>query len=417
MSLVTVQDFQQMGKLTMDQAVSALVKTRIIDTSRPMPPASEEPITADEVAVLTQWMDGGMPAGAEACNVAPPPAPGTGEGPASTGTGGTEWSIGPGWPGGVAPEEKCYQFLKHGGQSPDDTSPHMTELGETYVNFFYKVPWTEPSIATRWRTVYDNTQVLHHWLLYNSGASPSQDGKWASQVAGGLLGLTAGLHGSVELVAGWAVGGDDENFPEGVGLQMPAPGRMFELEWHLYNTTGTMAPDRSGIEICVVPESAADPKYVASLTWLGTEDLDIKPNGETKRGGMCTPAFKNGGPISIIKWLPHMHTIGIHMDSWVLRADGTEEHVFSEPFQFDRQISYIQDPPVILNQGDRVHSVCTFRNEKPATVLFGQSTDQEMCYQFVFAFPAGSLTGVNSAVLTGARNGCLSGNVLMEHSN
>ena len=397
MSLTQHQHFAEAGKLTTDARVIDLVRARINDSSKPMPPPTEDPMPPEAIALLNQWLDGGAKAGTEsACTLRPSPALIEAPVDESTHWQGVESS----WPGGVKPEETCYQFLKHGGQTPQDATKHITEVNETYVNFYYKVPWAEPVVATRWRTIYDNTQVLHHWLLYKSPASANLDGTWAA----GL-----GTHPGAQLLAGWAVGGGDEDFPPGVGLRMPAPGTLLELEWHLYNTTGAPVPDQSGIEICVVPESAVDPQFVAGLTWLGTEDLFLPPNQETARGGMCEPSFKNGGPIHIVKWLPHMHLAGKHMDTWVLRADGTEEHVFSEPFTFDQQISYVQNPPVIVNPGDRVFAQCTYHNTTSAAVLFGESTNEEMCYQFAIAYPAGSLDS-GSLTWNGSDNTCMSFN-------
>ena len=282
----------------------------------------------------------------------------------------------------------------------------VTPNGEFYVTFYFKVPWTEDSVVTKFRTVYDQTQILHHWLLYESSASVSKDGTFDTPVPASTL--TAGLHTTAgNLVAGWAVGGGAENFPAGVGMKMPPPGGMFELEWHLWNSTGADVADRSGVELCVVPKSAVDPQYIASENWLGTEDLVLAPNATTQRGGVCNPSLA-AGPATIIKWQPHMHLKGVHMDTWVMHSDGTEDHVFNQPFDFDTQISYRQDPPYVVNQGDTLHSVCTFNNPTSGTVLFGQSTTSEMCYQFAISYPDGSLTGVagTNGVLTGANNGC-----------
>ena len=103
------------------------------------------------------------------------------------------------------------------------------------------------------------------------------------------------------------------------------------------------------------------------------------------------------------------------MDTWLMHPSGVEVHVFSAPFQFDRQVFYAQNPAVVVNQGDQIHSVCTFQNPTSNTVVFGQSTAQEMCFQFTVSYPVGSLD--NGISLTGATNACLSPNVLLTHSN
>lgn len=386
MSLVARTDFKAMGPITATEMVSALVKSRTHNSANPMPPSTRAPVSEEELQVLDAWIDGGLqPGSGNSCEVLVPGSSG--------GTGGTMG-------GEMLPNETCYQFLKHGGQTPDDTSAHPMDPGEDYINFYYKVPWTEPVVATRWRTIYDKTEILHHWLIYESVQSSSRDGQWN--------GGNTGAHPGAKLLAVWAVGGGDERFPPGVGLQMPDPGSLFEIEWHLYNTGTSTVMDRSGIEVCVVPRADVDSDLIAGVTWLGTEQLNIPAGREIEHAGVCTPSFKNGGPINIVKWMPHMHLAGRHMKTWLLRGDGSEEKVFDKGFQFDSQIMYDQDPPLVVNQGDRLHAQCTFRNDTGSTILFGESTNEEMCYQFAFAYPVGSLDGRFSLSLNGSNNTCLS---------
>jgi hypothetical protein len=69
----------------------------------------------------------------------------------------------------------------------------------------------------------------------------------------------------------------------------------------------------------------------------------------------------------------------------VNRANGTKEVVHDAPFDFNYQRSYAVD--VVLNPGDSLTTDC--RYSEPA--VFGQPTDQEMCYLFSMAYPKGAL--------------------------
>jgi len=42
--------------------------------------------------------------------------------------------------------------------------------------------------------------------------------------------------------------------------------------------------------------------------------------------------------------------------------------------------------------GEQLVTSCTFNNTNDFGVPFGESSDAEMCYQFVFAWPAHTLT-------------------------
>ena len=79
--------------------------------------------------------------------------------------------------------------------------------------------------------------------------------------------------------------------------------------------------------------------------------------------------------------------------------------VFDKPFQFDYQVHYMLDTPIVMAPNDVIKSTCTFFNDTGANVAFGQSSEQEMCYQFAFSYPYGALdNGVLS--LIGATNVC-----------
>lgn len=262
------------------------------------------------------------------------------------------------------------------------------------------------------RTLHDNTKVLHHWLMYKSnGLEP--DGAISA-------GIGSHIGANVQLLAGWAVGGNDMKLPEGIAAVLPPPGGKIMVEWHYFNSTPEMQMDSSGVEVCVVPSSKVDPAKTASLTWVGNENLGgnsllgvigvagMPPQKESKVQDVCTPKFanvKSGEPIRIFSFTPHMHQLGRHMRTWVARKDGTVEKVFDNEFEFDHQLNYDVEPFIELLPGDRLVNECTFFNNTNAAVGFGPSSNQEMCYQFTYAYPAGALqNGVSS--LTGATNTC-----------
>jgi hypothetical protein len=362
--------------------VAKLVKLRINDAAKPMPPGALLP--ESERNLINGWLDRGHPAGGASdvgCAVAQPMKPV--EKPRPT-------------PGGVT----CYQFQNHGQPVPGDKTPYPVIPGEHYVSFYYTAPWKEPSELVSWRTIYDNRKVMHHWLFYST-LGATMDGTFAPSI---------GTHvgDAANLFAGWAVGGNDVNMPPDVGLKLPAPGEGLMLEWHFYNATAVPDEDKSAVEICTVP--AGSLKHTAGMTWLGTEFFNgpagMPPRTQSKFSGTCLPGrtgMTANEPIRIFSLWPHMHTLGRNMQSVVNRADGTTQEVFNKPFDFNYQITY--DAAVDLYPGDTITSTCTFMNTTDYSVAFGPSTEQEMCYQFAFAYPAGALeNGVPS--LVGATNTC-----------
>ena len=388
MSLLTAEDFskQMTSKTTQPGTtfqVAKLANMRIHDAAKPMPPGGSN-LSADQLSTLSTWLEAGAPAGQAAdARCAVPPTP-TEQQPTTPPPGGTT----------------CYDLRAHGDPTPGDKTPYPVIVGEHYVSFYYTAPWKQPSELVSWRTLYDNKAVLHHWLLYSTVGN-DMDGTFLPSI---------GTHvgDDAELVAGWAVGGNDSDMPDGVGLRMPPPGAGLMLEWHYFNNTGAVTEDSTIVQVCLVP--AGTLAHTAGMTWLGTEDLGgplgMPPGKRSDFSGTCIPSRTGMGdsePIHIFTVWPHMHTYGRNMRSVVNRVDGTNEEVFNHPFDFNQQITY--PAGIDLYPGDSITSTCTYDNTSEAGVAFGPSTTQEMCYQFAFSYPAGALDNFVLS-LVGATNTC-----------
>ena len=390
MPLVTYEDFQSQHTVQFYMPlkgqtlkVADIVKQRINDKASPMPPGGNMP-TAD-LDMLNTWLDAGAAAGTAAdanCDggtMMPPPmmmnadplcAPQPGE------------------------QETCYELQTHGGQTPGDTTKYTIDSGEHYEQFYYKVPWPSGVQGTRFGAVYDNVAVLHHWLLFTTARDQSFDGQHET-----VIGTQIG--DSSALIAGWAVGGRDVCLPTSIGFKLPDNGSMLNLQWHFYNSTGQPQQDGTKVLVCTVP--AGTRPNTAGITWLGTENLAMAPGQSADKTGSCINTTSD--PIHIWAFWPHMHFLGRNMKATVRHTDGSEDVVFNKPFDFNKQVHYVQDPEVVLQPGETIISTCSFDNNTDQYVDFGPSTNEEMCYNFAFSYPAGALdNGVPS--LIGATNTC-----------
>jgi hypothetical protein len=380
MPLVTLADLQKPSKTNPSLTVAQAAIKRMNDAASPMPPGAN--ITPAERDLLLAYMTDGTA-----------PALAAGEKCVVTQTRSDEYlhmgvTAGPG--------ETCYEFVNHDGQTPDDETKYSVSAGEHYEEFLFKVPWGPGMVATKFASKLDNIKVAHHWLFYSTDKT-SGEGTHTTTI-GTVLGSGA------TLLAGWAVGGDNVIFPADMGLDLPASG-ILDAQWHYYNQGDEPAPDASAVQVCVAP--AATKKYVAGITWLGTEDLNgilgMPPGTSSKFGGTCVN--ESDGPITIWGFTPHMHKLGRHMTSVVNRKDGTTETVFDRAFDFAAQITYPVNPLIVLEKGDSITSTCTFDNVTDSSVPYGPSTDQEMCYNFTVSYPLGALN--NGVIgLNGALNNC-----------
>lgn len=368
------------------------------------------PVAGSGVTAPAQAGSAALAAGSGA---APAAVAGAGA-PAAGGAGGTMAGVaGAGGMGPVAggaangmpaDAEKCYELRAHGQPMASDTSKYSAPTGETYTSFIFKAPWTTPVQGLRFRHLPDNAAVLHHWLLYKENDPIALDGQLDACALDGPTGFLCGQASTRELITGWAPGRKDFNLPEGVGLELPPPGGLMAVEFHYFNTTGSLASDRSGVEICVTSKFRPN---TASVSWLGTETISV-PGGTTgTASGTCTPGragMNTTEPIHVLYSWPHMHKLGTHLKSVVNRKAGSTEVMYDGEFNFESQLMH--DSPLLLMPGDTVTTTCTFKNTTTLPVGFGPSTGEEMCFNFTYAWPAHALDNPGG-VIGGAANTCL----------
>jgi hypothetical protein len=368
MSLVTLADFQGKGFSDDSLSMAEVAHGRVTETNIKlrMPPAST-PISAAEQKTLSDWLADGAPAG-EACSAGggttPTPTPDAG----TPATGDKSGGISTEPVTYTDPDIKCYQF-KAFAKSGDVKAPYaVPTTPDLYVAFTVMPEFQGTQYIKSMKTIIDNGAVLHHWLFFK------QAGAQAKSVVENAI----GAHPDGEMLAGWAPGGDDMYFDPDVGMQISG-GVAYQLEMHYNNKTGKAAPDASGVEVCVTPNK---PEHVAAVSWLGTDNIS-----QLESSGTCTPT--NTQPVHLIAGNPHMHVKGKHMKVVLTRANGTEEVIHDQPFDFNYQRQYILD--VIINPGDRIKTTCQYT----APSKFGKGTNDEMCYFFSTHWPAGALKGTS----------------------
>jgi cytochrome c551/c552 len=343
MPLVSAMDFRVAapGAASVGQRVLA----RIADDQRPMPPPPNERVSSADRLVLERWIESGALDGS------------CGSEGLETGSGGTGEMPRP-QPADVT----CYELTARASAAGDKYSVPTTP--DLYQCFEYAAPWGDKKVqVVSARPIIDNDKVLHHWNLYNV----------ADAVHDGANGSCFGAHPNAALVAGWAPGGNGLELEDDVGLHTEAGG--FSLEMHYNNKVGAGQLDASGAEVCVTEKLR--PKE-AGVHWLGTQNLN-----KLSATGTCAPI--NPGPVTILSSSPHMHLQGRHLKTVINRKDGGSEVLIDQPFDFNTQISY--PTPAVINPGDTLSTTCTFATPTP----FGQGTNEEMCYNFVLAYPAGHL--------------------------
>ena len=344
MSLVTHEDFTKPSVLDPSRTVAAAVKARIHDMQRPMPPAGTMELTPEEMATIDAWVDAGAPAPAGECAA---PAEGSGE-------------LVPGQEIPDQPFPECDDIFEI--RASGDTGQPQTIRGgaEVHPKVTMDAPWGDKDAwVIGWHPITDNDKVLHHWILYQGG----------------------GFGG--KFLIGWAYGQGGANTPEDVGIFVPKGSRALMLDIHYYNVGNSASEnDDSGLEVCV---TYTKPTYVATTIGL-TGDALAPAMQRVENATECTAEVT--GEVHLMTVAPHMHKLGVHGKLEVIR--GGETIVLHDgPFQFGDQKLYPLD--FIVQDGDVLRTTCTYQNDTPFTVTFGQNSDNEMCFNFVEYYPMGNL--------------------------
>ena len=179
--LVTWDDLQKPGPgANANKKVWELVKERIHDDARPMPPSPQPHLDAKELAVLDAWIDSGAKATDAKCLSD------------KTNTGVKPLSC---KPDTVLKAPKPYE-LKAGGPT-DET-----------VCFGVDLNFTKKRHITALAPKIDNAKVVHHILLLQSDL-PVPSTPFPCSTVGSI---------AWKLVAGWAPGGDNLELPKEAGI-------------------------------------------------------------------------------------------------------------------------------------------------------------------------------------------------------
>jgi hypothetical protein len=378
MSLVTWNDLHKAAPRAPGKLNYQVVLERMKNDATPMPPAPNPRVSADKIATLERWIAAGAPAGTQACM----PIGGNPDAGATPDAGSSD-------PSSIVPKpadcQETFELRAHGGTGASDTTPFQissnpTLEGNQYHCFYFKPPYQAGSGLLWFESILDNTPKLHHWILYATENRVQPDGTSAP--------CNANQPGAY-FVVGWAPGATNTVVSNDVMLQLPSgPNAQLILELHYFNNTGVSSPDRTGLRFCTAGRNTRP--HEAAVHTLGSEGICIDPftrNHEV--AGSCQPRT-DMGDIHITGVWPHMHKLARRMQVTVRRSGGQSEVIHDAPFDFNAQIFHPKQD-VIVRAGDSVETRCFFDNDSAEYIKYGERTQDEMCYAFITAWPAGSL--------------------------
>jgi hypothetical protein len=178
---------------------------------------------------------------------------------------------------------------------------------------------------------------------------------------------------------GSGVGALPFEMPDGVTTRIPA-GKQLLLNLHVFNATPATLAGASGVRFR--PAEQRDGLVEAEAVLMGPMELTLPPGEHTVTGG-CT--LQDDATLFAIG--PHMHQLGRHMQVVAHSSVAGDVLVHDEPYSFEDQQIFPLAEPVQLRAGDRVEVRCDYENDTGATVGWGESSLDEMCFAGAYRYP------------------------------
>jgi|SRR5579884_867526 len=328
-------------------------------------------LTAREKAELLKWIEIGMPEGDPAD--LPQPAPDKGI-----------WSLGQ--PDIVLQMPRPF------------TPPRGTDVYRCFV-----MPDMKLSQATYFSAidlVPGNRQILHHAILFvdTTGTAEKKDGLdgqpgydcfGGSGIPVDLTNLTQ-IFTSLDALAGiggWAPGTRAHFLPDGIGIMLPANGRLvMQVHYAPYALTG---PDQTQIGLYYARSTIQKRLYQIPIV---NQTFTVPPNTVKDVVATFPPSPLPIGAKAITIF-PHMHLLGRKIKVELTDAQkNVTPLIYEDNWEFNWQGAYTFAQPVAIPPLSTVTATCTFDNTEnnpknpnnpPVAVSWGERTVDEMCVAFL----------------------------------
>lgn len=317
------------------------IKDRVV--TRRMPPwpadrafgsfANDPSLTADQIAIIVQWVDAGAPQGDLADMPALPQFP-------------DGWQLG----------------------EPD----LIVELPEIQVPATGADIFPIPSITVglqedRWIRAVEvrpsNREVTHHAVLFGGGP--------------GLLSMS----NVANVLAVWAVGTPPTVYPEGMGRWL-RKGQAITANLH-YHPNGAPAADRTRIGL-YFGKGELQKEVITAVAGNVTFEIPPHASRHELRG-----VYVADQDISVVSFFPHMHLRGRDMKMTATFPGGRQQVLLNVPaYDFNWQLFYYPTAKVALPRGTRVDVVAHYDNsagnrvnpDPTRAVRFGETSADEMMF-------------------------------------
>ena len=307
-------------------------------------------LSDEELQVLSDWVEGGSLEGDPAAN-----------------------------PGGLAVELDLEGVTHSLVLDPVDVD--FSSSDDNYRCFVVDPGLEDEGFLTAFEVLPGNPAIVHHMIVYGLTSDAALADAYELEDADSEPGYEcfggAGVDSS--MLAPWAPGTQSWHFPDGTGVRMAA-GRPVVVQMH-YNNGSQDNSDETVVNL-KVEESVETELY--PMFWKDSS-LDIPP-GEEAHVEESSSSLGAQFPVKIWGVAPHMHKLGLAQQGWIEHADDTETCLIDVPlWDFNWQLTYVFEEPVIIEPDDRIGMRCTYDSTSVSeTTRWGEGTSDEMCIMAMF---------------------------------
>ena len=178
--------------------------------------------------------------------------------------------------------------------------------------------------------------------------------------------------------------------PQGVGYTLDA-NQMLRIEMHYINPLNMTQTLQSSSTMIPIPDGQY--QYEAGFLFLGDPDISIPPNAPFTLGPVFFPLSTVGSSFANAQFFAitgHEHKLGTNVTVNV--ASGPNDPgrpVYNVPnWLWSEPATVQQNPPFTVPATGGFQFTCTWMNTTQATVNFGESANNEMCFFWAYYYPS-----------------------------
>src|SRR5262249_14550575 len=173
------------------------------------------------------------------------------------------------------------------------------------------------------------------------------------------------------------------NFPPGVAYSLTA-NQMYSLAAHYINTTGQAIDGHGTVEIYTNTNPSTITDH-ANLMFMGNAGINLPPNSGTVTVGPTFHAIPAGTKVFGVT--THEHHLGTDANIQLSTSASDPGMMLLDNPDWNNPLLKMFSPPINIQAGQGLRFNCSYVNDTNATVRFGESATDEMCFIWAYYYP------------------------------